>query len=71
MNGVVDRLRQVRDILEEVGIDQLSEEDWYLTMNTKNIINALKDDRLKLLTLVNTFADLSSALYEINKAVNE
>ena len=71
MIEVVDRLRDVTDIIEFYGIDQIPEEDWKLTMNTGKIIDALKDGRLNILTLVNAFADISSVLYEINKAVNE
>lgn len=71
MNGVVDRLSQVRDILEDDGIDQIPEEDWKLTMDVGKILFALQDGRLNLLTLVNAFADISNVLYEINKAVNE
>lgn len=71
MTGVVDRLSDVSEILEDTGIDQIPEEDWNLTMNTGKIIGALKDGRLNILTLVNAFADISSVLYEINKAVNE
>lgn len=71
MTGVVDKLRDVSEILEDTGIDQIPEDDWKLTMDDKKIINALKDGRLNILTLVNAFADISSVLYEINKAVNE
>ncbi len=71
MTGVVDKLSDVSEILEDTGIDQIPEDDWMLTMNTGKIINALKDGRLNILTLVNAFADISSVLYEINKAVNE
>lgn len=71
MNEVVDRLTDVVDILEYNGVDQIPEEDWKLTMNNGLIIAALRDGRLSILTLVNAFADISSVLYEINKAVNE
>lgn len=71
MIEVVGRLRDVTDILEDCGIDQISEEDWKLSMNRGKIINALKDGRLNILTLVNAFVEINSALYEINKAVNE
>lgn len=71
MIEVVDKLRDVSEILEDTGIDQIPEDDWKLTMDDKKIISALKDGRLNILTLVNAFADISSVLYEINKAVNE
>lgn len=71
MDGVIDRWTTVIDILEDTGIDQIPEEDWKLTMDDGKILGALNDGRLNLLTLVNAFADISSVLYEINKAVNE
>ena len=71
MSGVVDKVSEVIDILEYNGIDKIPEEDWRLTMNNGKIIDALKDGRLNILTLVNAFADISSVIYEINKAVNE
>lgn len=71
MNGVVDRLSTVRDILEDNGIDQIQEKDWSYAIDNRKVLFALQDGKLNILTLVNAFTDISRLIYEINKAVNE
>lgn len=71
MNGVVDRLSMVRDILEDGGIDQIHEEDWTYAIDNRKVLSALQDGKLNIITLVNAFTDISRVIYEINKAVNE
>lgn len=71
MNGVVDRLSTVRDILEDNGIDQIQEEDWSYAIDNRKVLFALQDGKLNIITLVNAFTDISRLIYEINKAVNE
>lgn len=71
MNGVVDRLSTVRDILEDNGIDQIHEDDWSYAIDNRKVLFALQDGKLNIITLVNAFTDISRLIYEINKAVNE
>ena len=71
MTGVVDKVSEVIDILEDAEIDQIPIADWKYTMNKGLIISALKDGKLNILTLVDAFTEISRVIYKINEAVNE
>lgn len=71
MIGVVDKVSEVIDILEDAEIDQIPIADWKYTMNKGLIISALKDGKLNILTLVDAFTEISRVIYKINEAVNE
>lgn len=71
MTGVVDKVSEVIDILEDAEIDQIPRADWKYTMNKGLIISALKDGKLNILTLVDAFTEISRVVYKINEAVNE
>lgn len=71
MTGVVDKVSEVIDILEDAEIDQIPIADWKYTMNKWLIISALNDGKLNILTLVDAFTEISRVIYKINEAVNE
>lgn len=71
MTGVVDRLSQVRDILEDDGIDKITECDQRLVTDRRKLWMALEDGTINLKILVDGFADMASTLFKINEAVNE
>lgn len=71
MDGVVDRLSQVRDILEDEGIDKYTDCDQSFVTDKNNLWSALQDGAIDLNMLVDGFAELSNTLFKINKAVNE
>lgn len=71
MNGVVDRLSTVRDILEEEGIDQVTNRDQRLVTDKSKLWMALQEGTIDIKILVDGFAEMSNTLFKINKAVNE
>lgn len=71
MNGVVDRLSIVRDILEDDGIDKITDRDQRLVTDKNKLWMALQDGAIDLKILVDGFAEMSNTLFKINKAVNE
>lgn len=71
MTNVVDRLSMVRDILEDDGIDQVSDRDQRLVTDKNKLWMALQDGAIDLKILVDGFAEMSNTLFKIKKAVNE
>lgn len=71
MTGVVDKVSRVRDILEDDGIDKITECDQRLVTDRRKLWMALEDGTINMKILVDSFADMASTLFKINEAVNE